>query len=405
MAQGTGSLSLSQAVALALERNPDCIAARASADASRARIWSGIAPPPPSLAFTYDFIPAGSGIASYGERAVVLTQSFDFPSTTVLRGSALSSEADAADGDMDITALTVTLHVTRAYFTVLARTEKLRLAIAHAEIARDVAEKARIRANVGEASDLERLSARIQEVQATGAVENAKNDLTLSAGELRLLLGQSAVRSEEFPVLTDTLGHRHGTFDTDRLIAGALQSHPLLKRARAQRDVASTGRALAWSSFLPSFTLSYAQQVQGTMSGLYGVSLGVSLPIWFLFDQRGQIQEANARYTAVSSGLTGQEDAVAHNIRNAYLDLTNAEREVHLYAEELLPQSEEIFRVAETSYQAGDIPYTEYLQARQTLIGARVGFVEALLRHNTAFAQLEYAVGHDLSGRQSSNHE
>jgi outer membrane protein TolC len=398
MAQGTAGLSLSRAVAIALEHNPDCVAAHASADASRARVWRGIAPPPPSLAFAYDYIPTGSGIGSHGERAVILTQSFDFPSTFVLRGSALASEADAADGETKIASLTVTLNVKKAYFAILACEEKLRLARTHAEIAHDVAEKARIRAKVGEASDLEQLSARIQEVQAAGAVESAKNELTLSVGELHLLLGRPAEHPEELLALTDTLGHHHGSFDVDVLIAGARKDHPLVRRAQAQREAASTGRALAWSSFLPSFTLSYARQVQGPIDGLYGVSFGVTVPIWFLLDQRGQIQEANARYTITVSGLSGQEDALALAIRNAYLNFTNEEREVHLYAEELLPQSEEVFRVAEASYQAGDIPYTEYLQARQTLISARVGFVDALLRHNNAFAQLEFAAGHDLSG-------
>jgi len=66
-----------------------------------------------------------------------------------------------------------------------------------------------------------------------------------------------------------------------------------------------------------------------------------------------------------------------------------------LYATELLPQSKEVFRVADASYQAGEISYLEYLQARQTLTSAHLGYVDALLQYNTAFARLEYAVGRE----------
>jgi outer membrane protein TolC len=394
----TGNLSLSQAITIALEYNPDCVAARSAADAGRARVWRGVAPSPPSVSFSYDYIPVGSGIDAHGERAVTLSQSFDFPSTYILRGAALTDESAVASGDARIAELTVTLNVKRMYTEVLARQERLRLARAHAEIAHDVAAKARIRARVGEASNLEELSARIQEIQAEGAIENAKNDLTLAIGELHLLLGHEATEQDQDLTLTDTLAYQPRSFDLERLIADALQSHPAMQRARAQRDAASTGRALAWSSILPSFTLSYARQVQGTTGGLYGVALGVTVPIWFLFDQRGQIQEADARHAVTVSGLRAQENLLALNIRNAYLSYTNEEREVRLYAQDLLPQSEEVFRVAEASYQAGDIPYTEYLQARQTLISARLGYVDALRRGRSALAQLEFAVGHDLSG-------
>ena len=394
-AQEAEHLSLKQAIGIALEHNPECAGSRYAADIQRARVWEGIAPPPPVVSLNYDYIPSGSGPRAFGERSVVLSQSFDFPSTIVLRGSALSSEADAAEADANSTTLAMVFRVKRAYFEVLARQAKLLLASENLDITRDFAAKARIRSNAGEGTDLENLTARVQELQAQGAFQAARNDLSLAGGELHLVLGHPPdLQGKDF-VLTDTLGYRPRSFDLDVLIRDAGNAHPILHAARSKREAASIRRSIAWSSILPSFTLSYAQQVQGTARNLYGISLGMSIPLWFLLDTRGQVQEAAAAFASAGSDVIAQENALALGVRNAYLAFMNEDLQVRLYTAELLPQSKEVFRVANASYQAGEISYLEYLQARQTLTSAHLGYVDALLQYNTAFARLEHAVGRE----------
>ena len=75
----------------------------------------------------------------------------------------------------------------------------------------------------------------------------------------------------------------------------------------------------------------------------------------------------------------------------------NDERQVQLYNTDLLPQANEVYRTAATSYQAGEITYLEFLQARQTLISARSTYIDALYNYNTAIARLENAVGRTIS--------
>ncbi|MBL0176307.1 MAG: hypothetical protein IPP94_13735 [Ignavibacteria bacterium] len=63
---------------------------------------------------TYDYIPAGSGFASFGERVFGISQSFDFPTTIALRGSALSSEVRATEADARTVSYAVRRQVTDA---------------------------------------------------------------------------------------------------------------------------------------------------------------------------------------------------------------------------------------------------------------------------------------------------
>lgn len=397
LSQSTERLSLKEAVEIALQHNPEVVGARRGVDAAHGRFWRGISPPPASLSWEYDYIPKGSGMSAYGERVIGVSQSFDFPTTIALRGSSLSSETDAAEADLLSTSLSVTMHVKFAYFGVLAMQEKLRLAEENLAVADDFANKAGIRYNVGEATSLEQLTAKVQRTQAQNAVEVARNELRLASSELNFALGRGREQLGQEFGLTDSLIYRPHSLLLDSLVDQAQQSNPNLQSAQFRLNAASVNRSIAWSSILPSFNVSYSWQAQGTNPNLYGVAFGISLPIWFLLDQRGQVQEATAEHARVESELASRQNFVNLDVKTAYLEYKNDERQVQLYNTDLLPQAEEVYRTAAASYQAGEITYIEFLQARQTLISARITYINALYHYNAAIARLENAVGRQIS--------
>jgi len=395
--QSTEKLSLKEAVEIALQHNPEIVGARRGIDAARGRFWRGISPAPASISVGYDYIPTGSGIKGYGERYVAVSQSLDFPTTIVLRGSSLSSETDAAESNFLATSLSITMQAKLAYYAVLAKQQKLRLAEENLTVADDFALKAGIRLTVGEGTNLEHLTARVQRTQAQNAVKVARNELRLATSELNLALGRGNEQLGQELTLTDSLSHQSYALSLESLIEQAHQSNPQLQSARFRLSAASANRTIAWSSILPNFSISYSRQVQGNNPDLYGVSFGISLPIWFLLDQRGQIQEATAEHARVEAELTSKQNFLSLDVKNAYLEYTNDERQVQLYTTELLPQADEVYRAAALSYQAGEITYIEFLQARQTLISARSTYIDALYRVNAAIAQLEKAVGRTIN--------
>ena len=92
-----------------------------------------------------------------------------------------------------------------------------------------------------------------------------------------------------------------------------------------------------------------------------------------------------------------KQNFVSLDVKNSYQEFTNDERQVQLYQNDLLPQAQEVYRSAATSYEAGEITYIEFLQARQTLISARSSYIDALYHYNAALARLEKAVGRPIA--------
>jgi outer membrane protein TolC len=153
---------------------------------------------------------------------------------------------------------------------------------------------------------------------------------------------------------------------------------------------------MAWSSLLPSFSASYFRQMRDGDAGLYGVSFGVSVPLWFLFDQRGQIQTASANLAISEHEFQFAHTAVAVAVKIAYYEKQNNERQLHLYETEIIPQASEILRSARASFNAGDISYLEFLQAKQTVLQARESYIDVLFNYTVAVAKLEQAVGRTI---------
>jgi outer membrane protein TolC len=395
--QSAERLSLKEATRIALQYNPEIQGAQRGVEAAKGRFWRGIAPPPATLSVSYDYIPTGSPVKDHAERMIGVSQTFEFPTTIALRGSSLSCEAEAAEADVRSTSLSIIVQVKLAYYSVLARELKLRLAQEILGIAADFARKAEIRHGTGEGTSLEQLTARVQQTQAHNAVEVARNELRKSTTGLNFALGRGREQAGTELTLTDSLRHPSYAFSLDSLIELAHRSNPELQSASSRLGAASVNRTIAWSSFLPSFTVSYSRQLQAGNPNLYGVALGISLPIWFLLDQKGQVQEATATYARLASDLTSRQNLVILDVTNAYVEMKNDEHQVDLYSTDLLPQAEEVHRAAAISYTAGEITYVEYLQARQTLTSVRSTHIDALCDYNTAIVRLEQAVGRTFS--------
>ncbi|PJC59051.1 MAG: hypothetical protein CO025_07375, partial [Ignavibacteria bacterium CG_4_9_14_0_2_um_filter_37_13] len=65
-------------------------------------------------------------------------------------------------------------------------------------------------------------------------------------------------------------------------------------------------------------------------AGFYGASFGISVPLWFIFDQRGKIQEAVANQSISESQLQLTKNEVALKLKSAFTDHENNLKQVKL---------------------------------------------------------------------------
>ncbi|MCK9426613.1 MAG: TolC family protein [Ignavibacteriaceae bacterium] len=389
-------LSLNEAIETGLKNNPEVKGAKENISASKGRFWSGISLPQPEVGVSYEYAPVNSSLRNYSERTFEVSQSFEFPSNYFLKGSKLNQEEEIAVYKLNLALRSVINQVKTSYYKILAKQFHVKFAEENLLISEDFFKKAEIRQNVGEGTNLERLTAKVQYTEARNNLEVVKNELTTAFAELNYSLGYGKQSYESNFSLTDSLVFVDHKIILEQIYKSVEATNPEIKIAELNHGIASVDQGLAGSSLLPNINLAYFKQQVNRNNGFYGASFGISVPLWFMFEQRGKIQEADANQSIAESDLQLTKNEIALKLKSAFTDHENNLQQVKLYVNDILPQVEEIYRTAIKSYDAGELTYLEYLLAKQTLISSRNNYINALFNHYQSVFRIEEIVGQNI---------
>lgn len=387
------SLSMNDAIELGMKHNQEIKSAAGNISAAKGKYWSGISLPSPEVGVSYEYVPVNSGLRNFGERNIEVSQSFEFPSNYFLKGSKFNKEETIAVYNFNFIRQHVVSKIKTAYCKVLTKKYQLNFAKENLDISEDFFKKAEIRYIVGEGSNLEQLTAKVQYTEAINNFGIAGNELSKAYSQLNFIIG---LDSKNFGInyqLTDSLIFSDHQINFAAISQSLEEVSPQIKIAKLKSEIASVEKSLAWSSLLPNFNLAYSKQTLDGDNGYYGASFGVSVPLWFMFNQKGKIQEAAANQSISESEFQLTKDEIVLNVKNAFIDHENNLKQVKFYLSELLPLAEEIYRSAKNSYDAGELTYLEYLQAKQTLINSRNNYINALFNHYQSDFVLEELTG------------
>jgi len=390
-------LSLNEAIEIGIKQNPELREASENINAAKGRFWNGISLPQPELELSYEYAPVNSSLSNYGERTISISQSFEFPTNYFLKGSKFTKEEESAYQHFLLKEKGVVAKIKTAYNKVLTKQVLLMYAEEYLVISEDFFKKAQIRFNVGEGTNIEQLTAKVQLSEAKNKLGITKNELANAFSELNYALGYGIQNYESYYILTDSLVFIELRISIEELHQALEVTNPQIKIAEIKSGISSVEKTLAWSSLLPNFNLAYFKQSRDGDNGFYGASFGVSVPLWFLLDQRGSIQEAAANVSISEAILLQTKNEINLRLKNAYTDYTNNQQQLKTYVEDILPQADEAYRSSFKSYDAGELSYIEYMLVKQLLINARENYISALFNYNQTLIVLEEIVGKNLN--------
>lgn len=388
--QDTDCITLPKAIDIALQQNPLIQAARYDVDAARGRSWGTWWLSNPSFSAEFEGVPDGQGLGAFGERKLQITQDIEFPVNIYFRKKLAESDIEFFQTNLEQTQLEVTAEVKKAYFQFLAKRELHHLAQRNLELLREIASKARARYEAGEAARLEVVRTKLAEAEAENLLRRSRSGVTASQAALNALLAKPADLALN---PGDSLVYSRIDVSLSEIKKIAMQIHPRLKARESRIAMAQQLHNLAWGSFLPQLEISaFRQEIDGNHN-FYGMEFGLSLPLWFPFRQRGQIQEAKATVQSERFRLNNERLLLESEIEAVFSSFQASQEEVRQYMNTLLQQAEEVHRIALRSYEEGEIGYLQLLEAQQSLIGIRQGYIEALAAYQSAMAELEKATG------------
>jgi outer membrane protein len=415
-------LTLQDAVAVALEKNPTVQAADAYADAVKQGIAVAAAGRYPRLDFSEGFARGNNPVYVFGS---LLTQrqftarNFDlgflntpppldnfrtqFSASMPLWDAGQTSrkvhdarlEAQSATRGGERTRQEVIFNVIQAYLNGLLARENVHVAEASVAATKADLARAQARQEQGLAVPSDLLSAQVQLAQAREDLLRAQNGVAVADAALNVAMGLP----EDAPLtLQGQLGEKMfeaGTLDERQ--ARALQTRPDFQQAEIGKQRAENGVRTARADFLPKINLFGAwEEDNQTFLTRGGNNWAVGATLTFnLFDggaNRARLRESYARRRQADAMRSQFASAIRLQVRQAYLNLTTSRDRVDV-SRGAASQAEESLRIIQNRYEAGLATITDLLRAETALTTAKKNFVNATFDYRLGYAALELATG------------
>ncbi len=263
-----------------------------------------------------------------------------------------------------------------------------------AEYLTRLAETQRERFRAGDINQADLLQTQVEEQQFQNELLAAQADALNASLALSGFLGRD--RAGTLLIPKGNLEMPPRGFDVSTLLAGALQQRPDLVALRHARDAAQSNLRLEQANRIPNVDIGGAwthnTRSENSISpapefNSVGVSFSFPLPLW----NRNQAAITAARSAAEQSQkqLEAAELKAEVQVRQAFSSYRSAVERVRHFQGGILADAEAVLEAKRFSYQRGQTPLLELLNAQRTANEVRSGYNDALAHQAKALIELE----------------
>jgi cobalt-zinc-cadmium efflux system outer membrane protein len=399
LAQVPAELTLDQAVAEALERNPSLAVERREIDIAKGvRRQAGIYPFNPELEAD-----GGAGRArdrvNADERRGVDTKSVGLFQTIWLQGQrglrvrsaqagVLRAENAVRDVERQVVADTV-----KAYGELVVSQERLELAREILGVVRQLREAAQKLFEADEVPQLDVFRADVEVLRAENRVAAEERTVAAAQRELALLVGRLPDQALRAVAPSPALPAPRGDI-------AALSREAFARRADLSAAVAAVQGARAEldliraERFFPELRvgLKYEEAREFDSVSQRGL-LTVSVPLPLFNRRQGDLDRARGELAKQEAQVELTRRRIEKEVASALQQVEASRRIVDRYARTILPQQERNFSLLREAYALGQLRITDVFVGEREFIEGREAYVEAVAAGNAATADLYRALG------------
>jgi outer membrane protein, heavy metal efflux system len=396
IAQNTGpaSVTLDEAIQMALQHNHNMLAARTTIQQSEAEETTANLRPNPSLFADWEYLPLNHS----GQNADYLHDSTEGDlglSYLLERGKKRQHRLAAAK---DITAQTrslvadnergLTFNTASLFVNVQLAESTLELADKDLKSFQKTVDLSQLRYDKGAISEDDYLKIKLQLLQFETDYQQAELAKVQALSDLRQLLGYESV-SADYDVA--------GPFDYQALKGNledfqlkALQNRPDLRAAQQGVTAATSQYELQKAIGKQDVT------VQGNYSHVNGINAASfygSIPLAIFNRNQGEIARTRFAITQAQEQEKATNGQALTDVRDAYEGLRVSDRIVQLYRSGYLDVAQKDRDIAEYAYQRGAVSLLDFLDAERNYRATQLAYRQALASYLLALEQLRQAVG------------
>jgi outer membrane protein, heavy metal efflux system len=382
----TNTLTLADALAVALANNPDLRASGARVDAAagrafQARQWSN-----PELELNAEDWPVsgGRGFAD-AKQTLGIAQTLPFPGKKSLDRQVGGAGVKLSEAELALRRTELARDVKAGFFRVLASEQFVTVAAQLVAVAESSAATARKRVDAGAAAYQEQLRAEVQWEQARTELAEFERELAAARQVFAALLGREDLRDA---TLAGALAEQPDASLLGDATAERLAGHPSALGAQANLERARLESSRARLDPYPDVKVGVAGgRIGATDESI--IQLGLSLPLPILDHGKGRRRESRANVRVAEAELQGARQQLHREWANARKRYRTAAEQVANYRERILPKAAEALRLVQTGFEQGKFNFIDLADTQRTTAEARLAHLQKSLEMNIAQAELE----------------
>ncbi len=401
------SVSLDEAIELALRANPTMVQARSQLDVAYASKRQAVGGWLPDLSGSSSWSRNSSNRFDQATQRTVTAASTSYSAgltaslelfdgfRRVAENRSATADVDAAEAGVLNQRFQVILQTKQAFFNALAADDLVRVAETQIQRATEQLKIARDKLAAGSATRSDTLRGRVELGNAELAMLNAGTQRATAEANLARLTGVDGV----LRAVGDSSLFEDVALDTAELRQAALVNSPTVGQAEADARAAQAAVAVSRAQYFPSISTSLSTNWSGTqldsLSGSWGLRVGLSWPLFNGFTRESNLARSNANRQAAYAQAEDARRLVNAQLTQRLAELAAARQRLGIGQASLAAAREDL-RVQQERYRLGAATILEVLTSQVTLTQAEVDIVEARLDFLVARAQIEALAGREL---------
>lgn len=385
-------LTLRDALALALQRNPELAAFANERSAMEAAALQAGALPNPVLDITGDNL-RNARKEEAGDRTttVQIGQLIELGGKRSARIRAAEAGRDLAGWDYEAKRIEIVSVVAQRFVDLLAAQQRQTLAEEAVTLARQVSDAVARRVQAGKVSPVEETKARLAQASAEVDLEQARREGIAARSTLGVLWAAPSPRFEK------AVGDLEKTpsLPAYEQLAERVRDNPELARWSSELARRQAGVDAEKAKAIPDVTVT-AGVTRFSQFDDRAYTVGISLPLPLFDRNRGGILEASRRLDKASDEQRAAEGRLLTELARAYQRLAAIDKEIGALRTILLPGAQSAFDAATKGYQLGKFGFLDVLDAQRTLFQTRTQYLRALADYQRGVSEIERLVGGPL---------
>jgi cobalt-zinc-cadmium efflux system outer membrane protein len=395
-AQGPPTITLDEAIQMALRHNHTLLAARTTVQQSQAQEITANLRPNPTFFADWEYLPifskpeggVGSYLQSSTEGDIGLTNTFERGNKRARRLQAARDATAVARWQVADNERAVTFQVASLFINAQLAQSTLELTQENLKSFQNTVNIAESQFKSGSVSENDYLKVKLQLLQFQTDDQQVRLAKVQALSDLRQQLGYESV-----PADYDIFGpfeYRPLLLSLPELQAAATQNRPDLLAAHLAVIASGSQNALAKANGKQDFTVgaNYSH-----VNGLSASSFSINVPIAIFDRNQGEIARTNFAITQAREQEAAARGQVMTDVRDAYEALLTNERVVRFYESGYLEVSQRNRDISEYAHERGAASLLDFLDAERTYRATQLGYRQAMAAYLQALEQVRQAIG------------